>query len=340
MKYGDFRKLMESNSIEGAYLFMGEEGLVMEKTIEYIINSNIDESFKDFNYTYLNGNTLNLDNFYSSIETLPFMSKKRVVLINELQEFQARHSLSDIFFETIKNISDDTIVLFHDSDQNLKKTTQLYKFFKGINKVVEFDKLNNYEVANFLKKEIYKRDKTIGDGDLSYFIMLSGYLNKKVDVNLYDVETELEKLISYSSDEVITREDINKIVEKANDSDVFNLLDSLARKNSNDALKYLHDLYEKNEPIPSILHMVQRRYRHMYQYSSLYIDRKRDDEIKKTIGISSDYEFKIVSQLSRGRDLCELKDNLEKILDIDKKLKSTTHDKLLLMEYLLVNICK
>ncbi len=340
MKYGDFRKIMEQRDIKGAYLFMGEEGLVIEKTIDYIVNTYIDETFKDFNYTFLNGNNLILDNFYSYLETLPFMSSKRVVIINELQDFQSRFNLNDLFFETVEGLPDDTIVIFYDSEQNLKKNTQLYKFFKKINRVVEFGKLNNYEVSNFLKRELMKNDKFISDGDLSYFIMLTGYLNKKVEMNLYDVETELEKLISYSTDSNITREDIDKTIKKANDSDIFNLLNSLADKKPGDALRYLHDLYDKNEPIPSLLYMIQRRYRHMYEYFSLYKDMKRDDEIKKIVGITSDYEFKIVSQLARGRDLCELKYNLASILEVDKKLKSTSHDKLLLMEYLVVNICK
>ncbi|MFB0972455.1 MAG: DNA polymerase III subunit delta [Tissierellia bacterium] len=340
MKYGEFRKQIENKNINGAYLFTGEEGLVMERTIEYIVNTFVNPTFKDFNYTYLNSIDLELDNFYSSIETLPFMSDKRVVIINELNNLQTKQNLSDVFFETLKNISDDTIVIFHDSDQNLKKNTKLYKFFKGINKVIEFDKLNNHELSKFLKKEILKRDKAINEGDLSYFIMLSGYHNKKVDVNLYDVETEVEKLISYSSSERITREEINKTTEKANDSDIFNLLEGLANKNSADSLRYLHDLYDKNESLNGILYMIQRRYRQMYKYSSLYQDMKSEVDIKKIIGIPSDYEFKIVSKISRGTDLCDLRDNLEKILDIDKKLKSTSQDQLLLMEYLIVDMCK
>ena len=103
----------------------------------------------------------------------------------------------------------------------------LKRILNYINFLIEFDKLNNHELSKFLKKEILKRDKAINEGDLSYFIMLSGYHNKKVDVNLYDVETEVEKLISYSSSERITREEINKTTEKANDSDIFNLLEGL-----------------------------------------------------------------------------------------------------------------
>ncbi|NLW41716.1 MAG: DNA polymerase III subunit delta [Tissierellia bacterium] len=339
MKYGEFRKLIGNKNIKGPYLFTGEEGLVMEKTIEYIVNTFINPSFKDFNYTHLNSINLELDYFYSSIETLPFMSDKRVVIIDELNVLQTKQNLSDIFFDTLKNTSDETIIIFHDSDQNLKKNTKLYKFFKNINRVVEFDKLNNSELSSFLKKEILKKDKTISEGDLSYFIMLSGYHNRKVEVNLYDVETEMEKLISYSSSEKITRDDINKVTEKANDSDVFNLLEGLANKNSIDSLRYLHDLYDKNESLNSILYMIQRRYRQMYKYLSLYQDMKNELDIKKSIGIPSDYEFKIVSKISRGQDLCELRDNLEKILEIDKKLKSTSQDQLLLMEYLVVDIC-
>lgn len=339
MKYGEFRKLMKSKSLGGAYLFTGDEGLVMERTIDYIVNSYVDETYRDFNYSVMTGEDFQLDNFYSAMATLPFMSSKRVIIINELQALISI-GLSDVFFDTIRKAPEDLIAIFYDSEQNLKKFSKLYQFFKKENRLVEFDKLNNYEVIRFLKKEILKRNKSISDSDLSYFIMLTGYLNKKMDVNLYNVNSELEKLIAYSEEESIGRNHIDELIEKANDSDIFNLLDALSKKNSRVSLGYLYDLYDKNEPMESILYMIQRRYRHIYHYLSLYQAHKREDEIKEIVGIPSTFEFKIVSQASREHELFDIKKSLEYILKTDLKLKSTSHNKLLLMEFLIVNICK
>lgn len=339
MKYGDFRKIMVADKVAGPYLFIGDEGLMMDKTIDYIVDKNVEETFKDFNYTLLHGENLEMENFYSSVETLPFMSEKRVVIVNQLGEFIKQNNLSDTFFETLESTSDDTILIFHDSEDDLKKNTKLYKFFKKINKVVEFDKLNNFELSNYIKGEIQNKNKTISDSDLSYFIMLTGYQNRKLEINLYELDSELEKLIAYASGNKITRQDINKTIKKQNDSNIFNLLDSLASKNSKNSLDYLYDLYEKNEPLYLIFNMIQRRFRHLYEYVSLSKDNISDREIQKIMGVKN-YEYKVVGNAARGKSLCDLRDDLEKIVEVDKKLKTTSKMELLLLEYLVVYLCK
>lgn len=338
MKYADFKELMIKNKIAGPYLFMGEEGLVIDKTIDYIVSKFVDKTFKDLNYTFLNGDKLEMESFYSSVETLPFMSEKRVVVIDQLKKFLQNNDLSDTFFETLNNIADDTIVIFHDSDSDLAKNTKLYKFFKKEKRVVEFGRLNNRELSNFLKREISKKDKFITDGNLSYLIMLTGYTDWKSEINLYELESELEKLLAYSTGKEITRDDINKNIKKNTNSDIFDLLDSLALKDSNKSLNYLYELYEKDEPLNLIFHMIQRRYRHLYEYASLREDKVPEFEIKKVIGVS-DYEFRVVSKAARNMRSCDLQQDISKILNIDLKSKTISQMNLLLMEYLIVNLC-
>lgn len=338
MKYIDFKELMIKNKVFGPYLFMGDEGLVMDKTIDYIVSKFVDTTFKDLNYTFLHGDKLEMENFYSSVETLPFMSNKRVVVIDQLKQFLNNNNLSDTFFDTLANIAGDTIVIFHDSENNLAKNTKLYKFFKKEKRVVDFGRLDNRELTNYIKKEISKRNKSISDANLSYLIMLTGYTNWNSEMNLYELESELEKLLAYSSGTEISRDDINKNINKNTNSDVFDLLDSLALKNSSKSLNYLYELYEKDEPLNLIFHMIQRRYRHLYEYTTLREDKVPEYEIKKLLGVS-DFEFRVISKAARNKKSCELQSDISKILEIDLKSKTITQMNLLLMEYLIVNLC-
>lgn len=339
MNYKDFKKVLSSKDLGGAYLFFGDEALAMERTIDYIKKTFIAGPFQDLNFTYIHGSTLDSKNFYAYIETIPFMSDKRMVVLDELGPMLGKLDLDQGFFQTLENLSKDTIVIFFDSDQDLKKTTKFYKFFKKLNRQVEFSKFDSFELRNFIKRELKEKGKVIKDGDLSYFIMLTGYENKKLDVNLYDLLTEIDKLVSYSQDNIISRAEIDKIVEKSKDSNIFNLLDALAEKNSKLALDYLHDLYDKNEDMIGILYMIQRRYSHLYQYSSLMKMKKADSFVRDLLGIS-DFEYKVVARSVRNFSPCDLKDYMKMILETDKRVKSTSNSPLLLMEYLLVSLCK
>lgn len=338
MNYKEFKKKLAGKDIGGAYLFSGEEGLIIERTIEYIVNSFLEPTFRDLNLTYLHGSNINSKDFYGYIETLPFMSKKRIVIIDELSEMLQKIDTSDDFLNTIKNLAKETILIFNDLDQRLNKTTKFYKFLKKINANVEFAKLDNVELLKFIKREVESKGKKIKDSDISYFIMNTGYQNKKLETNLYELISELKKLISYSSGEEISKGDIDKIIKKTADSNIFNLLEALAKKDSIKALEYFHGLYEKNESIAGILHMIQRRYRHLYEYRSLYSINKSDSYIRQVLSIS-DFEYKTIGKMSANFNTCQLKNCLNKILEIDKRLKSTTTDELILMEYMIVSLC-
>ncbi len=338
MNYNEFRKKLIEKDISGTYLLCGEEKLLIDKTINFIFEKFLPESFRDLNFSKFNGSNLNINDFFSSIETIPLMSEYRLIVVDELQALLQKIETDEAFFKTLDGVGKDTILIFIDSDSDLKKTTKLYKYFNKNERIVEFSKLENKDLMNFLKREFKSKKKEISDSDLSYLIMISGYTNKKVEVSLYELMNDVKKLLAYSTSNTVNREEINKTITKAIDSNIFNLLDSLLNKNVEISLEIFYDLYDKSEPIQGILHMIQRRYRHIYQYASLFKDRVGERDIEDIIGISS-YEFKTISRYGRSIDLCDLKDSLVYIYESDKTLKSSGREELLIMEHLIVRLC-
>ncbi len=337
MKYSDFKKILKENNLKGAYLFTGEESLIIESTIEYIIDHYIDEMYRDFNLYLMHGKELELDNFYTAADSYPFMTEKKVIVIDELTYINEKTKSDDEFFKTLDNISDDTIIIFQDFENELKKTTKLYKYFKNNKNIVEFSKLNKFDFNKFIESTIKKSGKTILNNDISYFAMLSGYNNKRLDVNLLEVKSELDKLINYVDGEQINRSHIDHLLTKKTDSNIFNLLDSLVNKNPRESLNITYDLYLKDESVAGIVHMIGRRYRHIYEFISMKNEQKAESEIKKVISIS-DYEFKNVASSAYKTDLCSVKDNLNEIYNIEKLIKTSSQDEYLLLQYLVIKI--
>lgn len=338
MNYNDFKKILRNERLNGAYLFYGVEGLIADKTINYILNNYVSKVMYDLNFVHLHGKTVEIQDLYSAIETLPFMSESRVVLVDELQDLVAKIGTSEMFYKTLDSIAKDTIVIFYDSEQNLNKNTNLYKYFTKTKRNVEFIKLDNISLKNYVKDETKAKNKVISDSDISYFLLKTGYQSRNLDVNLYDLDSELKKLLSSTTEKGIKKEDIDKSVISSVDTNIFNLLNNLGEKNSERSLADLHDLYEANESISIVLHMIQRRYRHLYEYISLRNAGRLDRDISSIMELKS-YEFKVVSNLAYKYDICEVKEKLDKVMETEINIKTSYSDELLMLEYLIVNLC-
>ncbi|MCS4454854.1 hypothetical protein JTT00_08100 [Clostridium botulinum] len=64
------------------YIFCGHHEQLIKENIKRIIDSNINNDFKDLNYVQFDGSQLEeFDTVFNACETLPFMSEKKAVLI-------------------------------------------------------------------------------------------------------------------------------------------------------------------------------------------------------------------------------------------------------------------
>lgn len=84
--------------------------------------------------------------------------------------------------------------------------------------------------------------------------------------------------------------------------------------------------------------MIQRRYRHLYEYISLRNAGRLDRDISSIMELKS-YEFKVVSNLAYKYDICEVKEKLDKVMETEINIKTSYSDELLMLEYLIVNLC-
>lgn len=339
MNYIEFVKNIKSENLTHVYFFTGVEEYLMNEVIEIIKDKYIDKAFEPLNYIVLDSKEMNFDNILNACETLPLMASKKLVVIKDISEIM-ENSGSD-FDKTmssyIDGLGDYLCLIIMDRSNNLRKTTSLYKTINKLGGVVEFTRLKGKDLNIWIENKLKKHNKKISNANLSYFIQQSAYGDYNSQKTLYDLENELLKVINYSSSNEIEKGDIDLVLTRTLDTNIFNLLGSINKKDTEAALKIFNEMYISNEPVQKILFMVIRQYRLMLGYKLYREKGYLDSEAQEKLQLKS-YEFMKISKESNNFTEEQLKKALEYILEMDIKQKTSSHDEKLAMEMLIINL--
>lgn len=339
MGYNSFVKEIKSKSLEKAYLLMGKEKYLIEDVVKKVVNTYINESFIDINYSRIDGKDITLEDLKEVCETLPFMSDRRVVILDNISLFLSNNdSFKDDIYKYIENLGEFIILVIIDSSNDIKKTMKIYKNLSKDKRVYEFGKLVGVDLNNWIKHQAKLNDKIINNSEINYFIQKSSYNSRNVDVNLYELKNELLKVVDYSKNKEISKEDINEVLRDPIDTNIFELLDSITRLDTQRALNLFNEIYMTDEPIQRMFYMITRQVRLIFSYK-LYINRGYSPSLmQKKMKIGS-YEFGKVKNQSNNFSINKLSRIMKELLLIDIDMKTSSKDEKLLMEIFIIRLC-
>lgn len=332
----NYKKIYSDDSHSGAYLFYGSEKYLIENAIKYLIVKYVKETAA-FNLIKLDGKTIGPADILDACETYPVMSEKKVVIVKDVVDFISENDLKKDFFDFLDNLSDFVVLIMWDR-ANIKKNTKLFKYFKKINRDIEFPKLRNADLINFIKGYLIRKNKKIKPADISYLIKVSNYNSRNEEITLLDLKSELDKIASLNFSEFVTRSDIDLSMTEGIDTNIFNFLDAMMKRDLNQAIFEMDNLYKLNEPILKIFTMIIRQVRNFLSFQNLREKGYSNPEIMKMIGVKS-IEFKKILGNSRNFDKSFLINFYEELIKADELFKTTSIDEKIIMETLIVKYC-
>lgn len=339
LNYNDFLKQVKNNTIDSSYLFYGEEEYLINECIGMLKNNYVDKSFEELNIATIEGREASFDKLMNACETLPFMSQKKIVLLNDVHIFFEREESTaglDIY-KYLDTLGSHVCLILIDNLGELKKTSKLYKFYNKKNLAVEFLKLRGKDLNFWIEDKLKKYNKKISQANINYLIQRSTYHSRNINSNLYYLENEIIKTISFSKADEVTKEDIDFVLAKSLDSNIFDLLSAVNRGDVDSSLSIFNEIYLSNEPIQKILFMITRQIRLILTYN-IYKQRGYGErDIQEKLGVKP-YEFSKISSQSKGFKIAELENSLNRILEVDKKVKTTSSNDKIEMEILLVSL--
>lgn len=250
-----------SNSYS-TYLLYGEENYQIEKALK-VAKDSLAPSFSDLNYTVIDTDyEKNLEDIISRCESVPFMDKKRVVVVKT----------SDLFSSSSAYDKDEIDNLIEYTNAPLKTTQLIFVpavidkrngFYKKISKnseVFESKRLDKVQLSNFITGKLNAKHVKIDNSSKDYLIEKSGYLFRDSEVTLFDVENEIEKIVlNTKNDGLINVADIKSTVFEEKNVDIFKFIDAVFNGDVMKSYELLNNITEVHNASIQILALIGRQ---------------------------------------------------------------------------------
>ena len=222
---------IKSGKFNRVYLLSGEEVYLVKKYFDAIKKAVVDPATEMMNYNYFVGKA-DVDNIISACDTLPFMSENRLVAVKDSKLFEAgRKDDSEKLKDYIQNIPESTVLCF--VEDKADKRSGLYKEIKKYGCCAEFSFLKDRELIGWVCDE--------GKGRIKSDV--AEYLIKCVGTAMESLEGEIDKLLNYlPQDESVTRQTIDSICTKSPETNVFDMVEAIGKKQPAKALEIYNNM--------------------------------------------------------------------------------------------------
>ena len=302
-------------------LLYGEDTFRQQQKLKGIIKEYQTKHQTGLNLVYFKEEDLDFDKLKGKIETISMFDEKKLIILENIfnnKDFQEN------FFEYAKKNklkdNQDVIVVLPQEGKlaltGLKSQLSLSE---------EFKPLTGTQLVNWVKNRI-----NINQGAVQKLISFVGN-------NLWQLDNEINKLVSYKTNQQINQEDVDLLVKAKMDVNIFKTIDALAQKDKKTALRLLHEHLEQGENEIYLFSMFVYQMRTLLKLKDLMEKGTPFYNLAKKSGLHPFVVKKSCHQL-KGFSLEQLKKNYQRLLEIELALKKGRIDGPTALDMLVVEI--
>lgn len=287
----------------GVRVYYGNDAHRMDNDIEKLIERVLpDESTRSFNLERLDGSEVSASQVLVVARSLPFMAKRRVVVVREPAFFTAGARKKGLItaeeeedlLSFCKSPNPDALLIFRYTTEDAPGA-YLKKIINATD-AVHCVQPKGREVAPWLRAEAKKMGKSFTPQAMAMMEELAPQ-----DGTLL-LSNELEKLTLYlkeSEDILITEEAVAAIVTPTPSRTIFNLLDAVVAGKTRDALAAYRDCLYLGTKSPQVLRQLVDTAKRLLVVQSMLADGQGLGTIKDTLKRHEFYVKKLMGQAQR-----------------------------------------
>ena len=321
MKIEELEKELKTGKLHGLYLLYGEETFLLENCLKSI-KKIFGEKVNGINYILID--ETNINEIVSDIETPALGIEKKLIIAKATGIFKKdlkkkskkdndnlKEKINLYIKENIKQINETCVVVF--IEQNVEKC-ELLSTIEKLGVVCNFEYQKPIQIQTRLKAIINAYKINIEMSTLMYLIECCG-------TDMQELINETRKLIEYTGEgNTITKEAIDKLAIKKMESIIFDLTDSLGKKNTKQAIEVLRNLILSKEPLQKILITLYNHFKKLYLTKLAIVQNK---DVTSYLDLKPNQTFltnKYKAQAGYFK-LKELRRILQEFCDLDYKYK-------------------
>jgi DNA polymerase-3 subunit delta len=324
--------------IEHFYFLYGAERFYQVEIIKAIKRQLITDDNCDFNLETFDANSSSLNQWIGSVKTLPFLGGTKLVIVRNLHEvFSNKKDLEELNLQALIDyaktpLAEACLVITADKvDRRIK----LIKTLTELKSTVCCEAPQNNAEKNKLWPWIQARAKENG---YSISKNAAESLVNKVGDRPGILVQELEKLIVYAGEnKSISESNIKEVTGQTKQEIIWDLSEALMGKQTERALKLLHNQLDNGVAPEQILGAISTQFRSIWEVKSYQEQRHPANQIAKKMGahpVTVQKALKHTQKLS----VQQLRRCHAELVQADRNLKSTSQREEV-MEALILNLC-
>ncbi len=329
-----FKDIAKAKTPDPIYYVHGEESYLLDKAVEGLVKLAAPEGVNDFNFDSFHGKDLQGEQLRSTVETLPFMSSRRIVLVRDLQEMDLRQlkDMEDYF----TNPAPTTCLIFHamTAQKSVDGRNSTVKKLKKAATVGEFKLFKLQDAERFVEKQAHDRGMQLSEGAVAH-------LTQAVGTGLAELDLALTKIDLYmgasKSVRRVHEDHVKDIIAETREHTIFELTDALGAKNLEEAMHIFDRMLTAGAAPIMINQMIARHFRIIARLQDPSIRNAGRNEKAQAAGVSpyflKDYQRQASHFSPQNVDAI-----LEQLVDVDLALKSSKLDDRVHVEQLIIQI--
>ncbi|MCU5746404.1 DNA polymerase III subunit delta [Staphylococcus sp. SQ8-PEA] len=322
---------------ENIYAIYGEVPELIEKKCDDLIAQYLNEPKNEFNFIRFNLYETDLNQIIEETLTMPFLSDKKVVLVQNAFVFTGERPPKDAqvdneaLIKFLEQYESETLLIFEVQNAKLDERKKVVKTLKKFANLKKVEQMSEEDMKQWIKRTLNEDYKDIKEDALNLLIELTG-------INFNIIKRELEKLKLFLGDRTtINKIDVQEIVNRSLEQNVFLLTDLIQKGKKREAINLVRDLIAlKEEPI-KLLALITSNYRLYYQSKILNNKGYSSNQIAKTVN-AHPYRVKLALQQARYYQLNQLLNIIDNCAEADYNLKSSYMERLLILELFILSL--
>jgi DNA polymerase III subunit delta len=313
------------------YLLHGEDEFAITQYIAGIQAKLGDPALIELNTTRLDGRSLTYSELEAAVSSLPFMGKRRLVLMANPMAYLSTAAVIERFKALIPRISPAVALVLYElrpfTTKKEKKFLWLEKLPEGADGRVllkQFPLPKSGEMPNRIQT-------LVRDAGGQITAPAARLLASLIGENPRLAQQELNKLLAYVNyNRAVEEEDVQNLTADVGQGDIFEMVDAMGHRNGKRALQVLHRLLSETDA-GSIYGMVVRQFRLLLLTWEILDQGGKQADVVRELKLHPFPSGKLIDQV-RNFSIQDLEAIYHRLLDIDVAVKKGEIDTVLALD--------
>ena len=318
------------------YFLFGNDEFAITRKLKEFDSDFTDPTSADMNTARLDARSLNENDLNTALNAMPFLAKRRLVLLANPSAKYNNPSARKKFLEFIEKAPESSrLVMYESVEPRDVEKHWLVKWAEKNEKLIQtraFMLPRLKDMTGWIVNETKNQGGQIEP-------RAAELLKDMVGVDTRQAGMEIAKLLAYVNwGREISVQDVEAVCIVSSQQSVFDFVDALSAGNGRSAQHLLHRLLETEDPF-TLWGMVVRQFRLLIQAREILDSRGNKDDVARALGVHPFVAEKTTGQAARF-SMESLESIYRKLLRIDEGVKTSQLTLELAMDTLVVELTR